>query len=131
MKDMGMDNVAIAAALFAALAADDAATVRRLCAADFTLVQNGGAPMGLEQLLRFNVAVHRVVPDFGYSEAFCSSTASGFVEEHVAGGTMADGNVLRLTLCVVAEVTGGRVTQVREYFDSAAAVPLMTALSKG
>jgi ketosteroid isomerase-like protein len=72
-----------------------------------------------------------VVPDFGYSEAFCLSTTSGFVEEHVAGGTMADGNVLRLTLCVVAEVTGGRVTQVREYFDSAAAVPLMTALSKG
>ena len=126
-----MDNAAIASALFAALAADDAATVRRLCAADFTLVQNGGAPMGLEQLLRFNVAVHRVVPDFGYSEAFCSSTTSGFVEEHVAGGTMADGNVLRLTLCVVAEVTGGRVTQVREYFDSAAAVPLMTSLSKG
>ena len=126
-----MDNAAIATALFAALAADDAATVRRLCAADFTLVQNGGAPMGLEQLLRFNVAVHRVVPDFGYSEAFCSSTTSGFVEEHVAGCTMADGNVLRLTLCVVAEVTGGRVTQVREYFDSAAAVPLMTALSKG
>ena len=126
-----MDNAAIASALFAALAADDAATVRRLCAADFTLVQNGGAPIGLEQLLRFNAAVHRVVPDFGYSEAFCSSTTSGFVEEHVAGGTMADGNVLRLTLCVVAEVTGGRVTQVREYFDSAAAVPLMTSLSKG
>lgn len=126
-----MDNVAIAAALFAALAADDAATVHRLCAADFTLVQNGGAPMGLEQLLRFNAAVHRVVPSFGYSEAYCSPTTSGFVEEHVAGGTMADGTVLRLTLCVVADVTGGRVSHVREYFDSAAAAPLVTALSKG
>jgi ketosteroid isomerase-like protein len=131
MKDMGMDNVAIATALFAALAADDAATVRRLCAADFTLVQNGGAPMGLEQLLRFNAAVHRVVPGFGYSEAYCSPTTSGFVEEHVAGGTMADGTVLRLTLCVVADVTGGRVSHVREYFDSAAAARLVTALSKG
>ena len=126
-----MDNVAIATALFAALAADDAATVRRLCAADFTLVQNGGAPMGLEQLLRLNAAVHRVVPGFGYSEAYCSPTTSGFVEEHVAGGTMADGTVLRLTLCVVADVTGGRVSHVREYFDSAAAARLVTALSKG
>jgi ketosteroid isomerase-like protein len=44
---------------------------------------------------------------------------------------MADGNVLRLTLCVVADLTGGRVTQVREYFDSAAAAPLVAALSKG
>jgi ketosteroid isomerase-like protein len=131
MKDLAMDNAAIAAALFAALAADDAATVRRLCAADFTLVQNGGAPMGLDQLLRFNAAVHRVVPGFGYSEAVCSPTTTGFVEEHVAGGTMADGTVLRLTLCVVADVAGGRVTQVREYFDSAAAAPLVAALSRG
>jgi ketosteroid isomerase-like protein len=131
MKDMGMDNAAIAAALFAALAADDAATVRRLCAVDFTLVQNGGAPMGLDQLLRFNAAVHRVVPCFGYSEAVCSPTTTGFVEEHVAGGTMADGTVLRLTLCVVADVTGGRVTHVREYFDSVAAAPLVAVLSKG
>jgi ketosteroid isomerase-like protein len=75
--------------------------------------------------------VHRVVPGFGYSEAYCSPTTSGFVEEHVAGGTMADGTVLRLTLCVVADVTGGRVSHVREYFDSAAAARLVTALSKG
>ena len=131
MKDLAMDNAAIAAALFAALAADDAATVRRLCAADFMLVQNGGAPMGLDQLLRFNAAVHRVVPGFGYREAVCSPTTTGFVEEHVAGGTMADGTVLRLTLCVVADVVGGRVTQVREYFDSGAAAPLVAALSRG
>jgi hypothetical protein len=35
------------------------------------------------------------------------------------------------TLCVVADVTGGRVTQVREYFDSVAAAPLVAALSRG
>jgi len=131
MKELGLDNVAIATALFAALAADDAATVRRLCTADFTLVQNGGAPIGLDQLLRFNAAVHRVVLGFGYSESVCSPTTTGFVEEHVAGGTMADGTLLRLTLCVVADVTGGRLTQVREYFDSAAAAPLVAALSRG
>jgi ketosteroid isomerase-like protein len=130
MKDLDMDNAAIAAALFAALAADDAATVRRLCAADFTLMQNGGAPMGLDQLLRFNAAVDRVVPCFGYSEAVRSPTSTGFVEEHVAGGTMADGTLLRLTLCVVADVADGCVTQVREYFDSAAAAPLVAALSR-
>lgn len=125
-----MDNAAIAAALFAALAADDAATVRDLCAADFRLVQNGGAPMGLETLLRFNTAVHRVVPGFGYSQAVCIATASGFVEEHVAGGIMADGKALCLTVCVVADVNGRRVTEVREYFDSAAAAPLVVALSR-
>ncbi len=125
-----MDNIVIAADMFAALAANDAATVRRLCATDFILVQNGGAPMRLETLLRFNAAVHRVVPGFGYSQAVCTATASGFVEEHVAGGIMADGTALRLAVCVVADVAGGRVTEVREYFDSAVAAPLAAALSR-
>lgn len=125
-----MDNAQLAEALFAALAANDADAVRRLCAPDFALVQNGGAAMGLETLLQFNAAVHRVVPGFGYDEAVRAATASGFVEEHVAGGKLADGTVFRLKVCVVADVHDGRVTRVREYFDSAAAAPLVAALAR-
>jgi ketosteroid isomerase-like protein len=125
-----MDNAQLAEALFAALAANDAATVRRLCAPEFLLVQNGGAPMGLESLLQFNAAVHRAVPGFGYGKAVRAATATGFVEEHEAGGTLADGTVVQLAVCVVADVAGGRVTRVREYFDSAAAAPLVAALAR-
>ena len=125
-----MDNAEIAKALFAALAANDAAAVRRLCAPEMQVVQNGAAPMSLETLLKFNAAVHKVVAGFGYSDAVRSVTATGFVEEHAVGGTLAGGAALRLLVCVVAEVEGGRVTRVREYFDSASAAPLVAALSR-
>ena len=125
-----MDNEEIAEALFAALAANDAAAVRGLCAPDLQVVQNGAAPVSLEKLLKFNAAVHKVVAGFGYSDAVRSATATGFVEEHAACGTLAGGAALRLPVCVVADVKGGQVTSVREYFDSAAAAPLVAALSR-
>ncbi|WP_033373482.1 nuclear transport factor 2 family protein [Sandarakinorhabdus sp. AAP62] len=125
-----MDNAQIAEALFAALAANDAAAVRDLCAPDFQLVQNGAPPMNLEALLKFNAVVHAAVPGWGYGDAVRAATATGFVEEHTAGGPMPDGHVLRLPVCVVADVAVGRVTHVREYFDSAIAAPLLVALAR-
>lgn len=124
-----MDNARIAEALFDALAANDADAVRSLCAPDFQLVQNGGAPMGLETLLKLNAVVHAAVPGWGYGDAVRASTASGFVEEHTAGGTLPGGDVLRLPICVVADVAAGRVVHVREYFDSAIAAPLAALLA--
>ncbi len=125
-----MDNAQIAEALFAALAANDADAVRSLCALNFQLVQNGAAPINLEALLKFNAMVHKAVPGWGYGDAIRASTTSGFVEEHTAGGTLPSGDVLRLPVCIVAEVVAGRVTHVREYFDSAIAAPLMAALAR-
>ncbi len=124
-----MENAHIAQALFAALAANDADAVRSLCAPDFQLVQNGAPPMGLETLLKLNAVVHAAVPGWGYGDAVRASTASGFVEEHTAGGALPCGDVLRLPVCVVADVVAGRVSRVREYFDSAVAAPLAALLA--
>lgn len=125
-----MDNAQIAEALFAALAANDADAVRHLCAPDFQLVQNGAPPMNLETLLKFNAMVHAAVLGWAYSDAVRAATPTGFVEEHIAGGPLPGGDVLRLPVCVVADVTAGRVTGVREYFDSAIAAPLAAALAR-
>lgn len=123
-----MSNAAIAKALFAALATVDDATVRTLCASDMRVRQNNGPPMTLDALLRFNSAVHRVVKDFRYEDAVRSATATGFVEEHAVRGTLPDGKRLDFTVCVVAAVSDGKVTDVREYLDSAAAAGLIAAL---
>lgn len=123
-----MTNADIAAALFAALAAQDEKTVRGLCAPTFRVRQNDGAPMDLDTLLRFNAAVGRVVTGFRYVDAVRSATATGFVEEHGVKGTLPGGQPLDLAVCVVADITDGKVTQVREYFDSAAAQGLVAAL---
>lgn len=123
-----MGHAEIAEALFEKLAANDGDGVRRLCASDMRVRQNGGAPMNLESLLRFNGAVHRVVKDFRYEDAVRSATANGFVEEHAVRGALPDGTALDLTVCVVADVRDGKVTEVREYLDTGAAAGLIAAL---
>lgn len=123
-----MTNEAIARALFDALAAADDQRVRELCAPAFALRQNGGPPMRLEWLLRFNRRVQAVVRGFRYEDIVCAATAGGFVEEHAVRGTLADGSHFDFPACIVAEVRDGQVTQVREYVDTAAAGALLAAL---
>lgn len=124
-----MNNAAIAAALFEALALQDDRKVRALCSPGLQVRQNGGAPMSLESLLKFNALVHRAVSGFRYEDAVRAATVTGFVEEHAVRGTTRSGCSLELAVCVVAEVSEGKVTLVREYFDSAAAAPLTAALA--
>ncbi len=125
-----MDNVVVARALFDALAAEDQAQVKALCAPGFSLRQNGGPPMDVEMLLHFNRLVHGVVSGFRYEDVVCAATSAGFVEEHAVRGTLAGGSALELAACVVADVVDGRVTLVREYVDTAAAAPLLAALAR-
>lgn len=123
-----MDNAEIAKQLFAALAGQDEAGVRRLCAPDMRVRQNNGRPMSLDTLLRFNAAVGRTVKEFRYEDAVRCATDTGFVEEHAVRGTLPDGTALELAVCIVATVKDGLVTDVREYLDSAASTGLAAAL---
>lgn len=124
-----MDNAEIAKQLFAALAGKDDPAVRRLCSPGLRVTQNNGRPMDLETLLRFSGAVGRVVTNFRYAEAVRTATETGFVEEHSVQGTLPNGKALDFRVCVVADVEDGTVTSVREYFDSAAATGLVSALA--
>jgi len=123
-----MDNAQVAVSLFDAFTKGDAVAVRKLCAPDLRASQNGGATMNLETLLGFTSAVLKVVKGFRYEDAVRSATASGFVEEHAVRGTLPDGTRFDLAVCVVAVVTGGKITDIREYFDSKAAEGLVKAL---
>lgn len=124
-----MDHTQLAISIFDAFTRGDEAAVRTLCAPDFRARQNGSGAMSLEALLGFTAAVLQVVKGFRYEDAVRSSTATGFVEEHAVRGTLPDGSALDLAVCVVAVVKGGKITDVREYFDSRAAEGLVKALS--
>ena len=124
-----MGNDEIARALFAALAGGDEDLVRTLCAADMTATQNHGQVMGIDALIQFNSAVQRLVKDFHYDEAVRSTTDTGFVEEHKVRGTLPDGSEMNLAACVVGRVEDSKVTQLREYVDSARAAGLLKALA--
>ncbi|MBI1250812.1 MAG: nuclear transport factor 2 family protein [Alphaproteobacteria bacterium] len=123
-----MTNVEIAKALFEALAEQNDPVVRRLCAPDMRVRQNNAPAMTLDALLAFNAAVGSVVKDFRYEDAVRSETATEFVEEHAVRGVLPNGQPLNLAACVVSDVIGGKVADVREYVDTAAAAELIAAL---
>ena len=126
-----MDGAKISESLFAALATCNDDAVRKLCAPGFRARQNGGPVLDLDTLLGFNAAVHKAVRDFRYENPIRSATATGFVEEHAVRGTLPDGSSLDLQVCVVADVSGGKVTALREYLDGKAAEGLIRALTGG
>ena len=70
-----------------------------------------------------------MVKDFHYENAVRSATESGFVEEHQVCGTLPDGGELNLAVCVVAQLRDGKISVLREYFDSRAAAKLLAALA--
>jgi ketosteroid isomerase-like protein len=123
-----MDNAQLASLLFQAFTDDDEDTVRRICAPDLVAIQNNGPAMSLDVLLKFSLAVTRLTENFHYEDAVRSATQTGFVEEHTICTTLPDGNEFRMPACVVADVAGGKITELREYFDSAAATALADAL---
>ncbi len=123
------DNTNLAARLFAATSSGDAETLRAICVEDFAMRQNGGPTVGFAELAGLGEAVRRVAPDFRYENAVRTDTGHGFVEEHDACGTLADGTTFRLAACVVATVSNGRITAAHEYFDSVEARELMAGRS--
>lgn len=126
-----MNGAKLAEDLFQAFAEGDDDTVRHLCAPDLQAIQNGGAPMNLATLLVFSAAVRSVVKDFRYENPIRSKTDDGFVEEHDVCGTLPDGAELRFSACVVGTVSDSKITQLREYFDSASVASLASYLGQG
>jgi len=116
---------------FAALEINDIEAARGLCADGFSGSQNGGPAMDVCTLMQFTSAVHAVVSDFRYEEAVCMPTSNGFVEEHNVCGTLPGGDTFTLVLCVIGEVSDGKITKLREYVDTGAAASLLKALSPG
>ncbi|MBV7258319.1 nuclear transport factor 2 family protein [Erythrobacter crassostreae] len=126
-----MSNTILARQLFDAFQAGDADAARAVCSSDMTGCQNGGPKMPLETILHFAVAVKEAAPDFRYENIVCAETASGFVEEHRVRASFGKHGDLDLLICIVADVSGGKITALREYFDTAAAAALGKALGRG
>lgn len=126
-----MSHADLAEQLFAAFQSCDDAAARSLCSADMKAIQNHQPAMDLDTLLSFNQAVHQKVKDFHYTDAIRASTADGFVEEHSVRGTLPDGSALQIAACVVATVSNGKITELREYLDGSSARGLIKALAAG
>lgn len=123
------NNEELARRFFAATGSNASEELAQVCSDDFVGFQNGVERMNTKRLIRFTQAVHQVVKNFHYANIECSSTGTGFVEEHDVCCILPDNSEFAMRVCVVAEVVDGKVTRMREYLDSHAAAGLMEALA--
>ena len=84
--------------------------------------------MNVDALLGFAKLVHRAAKGFEYGDPVRSATATGFVQEHSIRGTLSDGQKVEVPTCVVGDISDGKITGLREYFDTAAGANLRAAL---
>ena len=125
-------NIEVAEQLFTTLSAGDIDAAKALCAEDMSISQNGGAAAGFASVAANTVAIRRIASNWRYENAVRVATSNGFVEEHDACGTLADGTEVRVHACIVAVMVEGLVSTMHEYLDtrSAGARALAAAFTK-
>lgn len=112
---------------FAAITAADIDTVRTIYAPDAVVWHaHTNAEQSVSENLRTLSWIAKYVKDFRYEERRCEATESGFVEQHLVRGIAPSGEAFTIPACIVCTVVDGHITRLAEYFDSAAAKPLLT-----
>ena len=131
---MTTSNTELSEQLFTALSSGDWDKLREICSPNFKVYQNG-TELDLETTVGATTAVLKVTNNtFNYQNCKRYEIPGGFVEEHHAGGTLPNGSEFTLLVCCVGEVNEeGKITVLREYFDTSGLVELgaaMAAMSK-
>ncbi len=109
--------------------ADPDGDLLEFCAPDCVVRQNGGKERLLRTVLEEFRATFRHLPAFHFEEPVVVDTENGFVEEHFSCTTLPDGTALRMPVVLVGVVRDGKIVSIHEYFDSAAAAPLVATLA--
>ena len=119
--------LALADRLFAAVAAGDLQALREeIYAPDCRIWHNGdGVAQTVEQNLMVLGWAVRHIAGLRYEEVRRQRTPTGFVQQHVLRGRLADGMELRVPACMVGTVAHGRITRLDEYLDLAHFAPLL------
>jgi ketosteroid isomerase-like protein len=114
-------NTDLAQNLFDAIEKGDMETVDRSYHRDATIWHNtDNITKHRDQTIELVKWMNANMPAMRYVDRHCSTTEDGFVERHTVVLTNPDGTVVNLPCCVVAIVADGQITQLYEYFDSAA-----------
>jgi ketosteroid isomerase-like protein len=117
---------ALGARFFDAVLAGDLDTVREIYAPDAIIWHaHTNAEQSVEDNLKTLLLVAQYIKDFRYENRRLQATEHGFVEQHVTRGTTPTGAEFSIAACIICTVIDGRITRLEEYFDSAAAAPLL------
>ena len=118
---MQEDVARLAARFFDAIEAGNIDQVRAIYARDAVIWHSTD---NLESTVEDNLDVLRGfvarIPYRRYTNRRLEIFPGGFLQQHLLVARRADGKELTLAACVVCKVSGGRITRLDEYFDSAA-----------
>ncbi|HXZ84297.1 MAG TPA: nuclear transport factor 2 family protein [Myxococcota bacterium] len=114
------ESLEVAEKLFAAIPRGDLEAVRGLYAPDAGIWHNhDGVTQDVATNLRVLDWVVRNIRGLRYEEIRRQATPTGFVQQHVLRGTGPSGKPVEIGACIVCTVSGGRITRLDEYLDSA------------
>jgi len=103
----------------------DADAVRSIYAPDARIWHNfDDALQTVEQNIESMHWVHSKLNNLHYDVQDRVVIQDGFVQQHILRGTLASGEPFALHACAVCKVKDGRITELREYLDTAQARPL-------
>lgn len=111
----------IATQFFDAIEAGNIDAVRNIYAPDAVIWHNtDNAESTVAENLKVLEGFVARIRERRYEDRRIEVFEGGFVQQHRLTGVRADGKSVALTACLVCKVSGGRITRLDEYFDSAA-----------
>ena len=123
--DLAGDLLKLSDRFMAALNVADTDTVRKVYSSDARIWHNfDGKYQSVDENIETMRWLHTKLTDIDYDVQRRVATADGFVQEHVLRGKLASGKPFSLNACAIIEVEDGKITELREYLDTAQARPL-------
>ena len=128
---MSEDALAVAERFFRAVESGDIEAVQAIYASDARIWHNfDRKEQTVEENLRVLRWVARILPNRRYNIQRRVAIPGGFLQQHVLEGETAAGP-FAMPACIVCEVSGGRITRLEEYLDSAHAAHLRALTGGG
>jgi len=116
------DALAVAERFMAALNAADADTVRALYAPDARIWHNFDDKLQpVEENIKSMHWMHSKLTQLNYDIQSRVALPEGFLQTHILRGTLASGKTFALHACAIVTVKDGRITELKEYLDTAQA----------
>lgn len=124
--------LALADRFFAAIETGDMAAIDAIYAPDATVWHNHDGRFESRERNRRTLAfLCATLSNRRYDVSRRYEVPGGFAQEHTLTGVLPDGSTFALSAAIFADVKGGRITALREYFDGdAASVPFKPFLPK-
>jgi len=119
------DALAVGERFMAALNVADADAVKDVYSPDAHIWHNFDNKLqSVEQNIESMHWMHSKLSNLNYDVQSRVPIPGGFLQQHILRGTLASGEAFALYACAICKIEDGRITELKEYLDTAQARPL-------